>query len=72
MREKVAAALDRIRPALPADGGDVQLVDVNEGVVTLRLTGVCGGCPMATVTLRQGIERVLKEPVPEVIEVTAI
>jgi len=72
MREKVEAALEQIRPALQADGGDVQLMDVNEGVVTVRLTGACGGCPMATMTLRHGIERVLKEQVPEVKEVVAI
>ena len=72
MREKVEAALEQIRPALQADGGDVQLVDVSEGVVSLRLTGACGGCPMATMTLRQGIERVLREQVPEVKEVVAV
>ena len=72
MREKVEAALEKIRPALQADGGDVQLMDVNEGVVSLRLTGACGGCPMATMTLRQGIERVLREEVPEVKDVVAI
>ena len=72
MREKIEAALEKIRPALQADGGDVQLVDVNEDVVSLRLTGACGGCPMATMTLRQGIERVLKEEVPEVKDVVAI
>ena len=72
MREKVEAALEQIRPALLADGGDVQLVDVNEGVVKVRLTGACGGCPMATMTLHQGIERVLKEQVPEVKEVIAV
>ena len=72
MREKVQAALERVRPALLADGGDVQLIDVKDGVVTLRLTGACGGCPMATMTLRGGIERVLKEQVPEVKKVVAI
>ena len=72
MREKVEAALDKVRPALLADGGNVELVDVNEGVVTLRLTGACGGCPMATMTLRNGIERVLKEHVPEVKKVIAV
>jgi Fe-S cluster biogenesis protein NfuA len=72
MREKVEAALAQVRPALQADGGDVELVDVKEGVVMLRLTGACGGCPMATMTLRQGIERVLKEEVPEVKEVVAV
>jgi Fe-S cluster biogenesis protein NfuA len=72
MREKVEAALEQIKPALLADGGDVQLVDVNNGVVTVRLTGACYGCPMATITLQQGIERVLKEQVPEIKEVVAI
>jgi Fe-S cluster biogenesis protein NfuA len=71
MREKVVEVLNQIRPALLADGGDVELLDVREGVVTLRLAGACGGCPMATVTLKQGIERVLKEQVPEVKEVVA-
>lgn len=72
MREKVEAALEQIRPALLADGGDVELVDVNDGVVTVRLSGACGGCPMAAMTLQHGIERVLKEQVPEVKEVIAI
>lgn len=71
MREKVEEVLRQIRPVLLADGGDVELVEVSEGVVTLRLTGACGGCPMATVTLKQGIEQVLKEQVPEVKEVVA-
>jgi Fe-S cluster biogenesis protein NfuA len=71
MREKVVEVLNQIRPALLADGGDVELLDVSEGVVTLRLTGACGGCPMATVTLKQGIEQVLKGQVPEVKEVVA-
>jgi Fe-S cluster biogenesis protein NfuA len=72
MREKVEAALEQVRPALLADGGDVQLIDVKDGVVTLRLTGACGGCPMAAMTLKGGIERVLKEQVPEVKEVVAV
>jgi len=71
VREKVEEVLNQIRPALLVDGGDVELVDVSEGVVTLRLTGACGGCAMATVTLKQGIEQVLKEQVPEVKEVVA-
>ena len=71
MREKVEEVLNQIRPTLLVDGGDVELVDVSEGVVTLRLTGACGGCAMATVTLKQGIEQVLKEQVPEVKEVVA-
>ena len=62
MREKVEEALGRIRPMLQADGGDVQLVDVDDnGVVKVRLKGACGGCPMATVTLKMGIERSLKK-----------
>lgn len=72
MREKIEEALARIRPALQADGGDVQLMDVKEGVVTLKLTGACGGCPMSTMTLRLGIERVVKEQVPEIKEVIAV
>ena len=72
MREKIEAVLAQIRPALQADGGDVELVDVNEGVVKLRLKGACGGCPMATMTLRHGIERMLKEQIPEVKEVVAV
>jgi Fe-S cluster biogenesis protein NfuA len=64
MREKVEAALALIRPALQADGGDVELLDVKDGVVSVRLIGACGGCPMSTVTLRNGIERILKHEVP--------
>jgi Fe-S cluster biogenesis protein NfuA len=71
MREKVEAALSSIRPALQADGGDVELIGVEDGVVKVRLTGACGGCPMATMTLRNGVERILKEKVPEVKEVIA-
>jgi Fe-S cluster biogenesis protein NfuA len=72
MREKVEAALAKVRPMLLADGGDVQLIDVEDGVVKLKLTGACGGCPMATMTLKGGIERVLREQVPEVKEVVAV
>ncbi len=72
MREKVETALAKIRPALQADGGDVELVDVNEGVVKLKLKGACMGCPMSTMTLQQGIARILKEQIPEVKEVVAV
>jgi len=72
MREKVEAALAEIRPHLQADGGDVELLDVNDGTVTVRLTGACVGCPMATMTLKNGVERIIKEHVPEVIEVIAV
>jgi Fe-S cluster biogenesis protein NfuA len=72
MRDKVETALEKIRPALQADGGDVELVDVTDGVVKVRLTGACGTCPMASMTLKAGVERVLKEEVPEVKEVQAV
>jgi Fe-S cluster biogenesis protein NfuA len=67
MKEKVQEVLEMIRPSLQADGGDVELVDVTEdGIVKLRLTGHCAGCPMSTMTLKNGIERILKQEVPEV------
>ena len=72
MEERVEAVLEEIRPALQADGGDVELVDVIEGVVKVRLKGACSGCPMSTITLKQGIERLLKERLPEVKEVVAV
>lgn len=72
MKAKVEAVLSQVRPALQSDGGDVELVDVNEGVVRLKLKGACSGCPMATMTLHHGIERVLKEQIPEVKEVIAV
>ena len=72
MKEKVEAALAVIRPALQADGGDVQLIDVTDGTVKIKLQGACGGCPMAAMTLKHGIERILKEKVPEVKEVVAV
>ena len=72
MREKVEAVLDKIRPALMRDGGNVELVGVNDGTVEVRLTGACGDCPMATMTLKMGIEQVLKQEIPEVKEVVAV
>jgi Fe-S cluster biogenesis protein NfuA len=73
MKEKVEQALNRIRPALQGDGGDVELVEVSpEGVVRVRLTGACGGCPMSQMTLKMGIERILKKEVPEVKSVEAV
>jgi len=71
MLEKVQAALDKIRPSLEADGGDVKLIEVTDGVVKLKLTGACAGCPMSQMTLKNGIERVLKREVPEVKSVVA-
>jgi len=73
MREKVLAALEQVRPTLRADGGDVVLVDVSDdGVVSVRLTGACKGCPMSGATLRDGIERFLKAEVPGVKAVHAV
>lgn len=73
MKEKVLKALEKVRPHLQADGGDVQLVDVTaDGVVTLKLTGACGCCPMAMMTLQQGVTRILKQEVPEIKEVKAV
>ena len=72
MQQKVEAVLDKIRPSLVADGGNVELVSVEEdGTVKLKLTGACAGCPMSTMTLKNGIERILKQEIPEVKEVVA-
>ncbi|MEJ2738363.1 MAG: NifU family protein [Dehalococcoidia bacterium] len=72
MKEKVIEALSEIRPALQADGGDVELVDIDDGVVKVRLKGACGSCPMSTMTLKNGIERLLKERVPDVKEIVSV
>ena len=72
MNENVKKVLEQIRPSLQADGGDVELVGVKDGVVSVRLTGACGGCPMATMTLKAGIERILKSKLPEVKEVVSV
>ena len=74
MKTKVAAVIDHLRPLLQADGGDIELVDVNEptGVVSVRLQGACRGCPGAKMTLKMGVERHLKEKVPGVTEVVAL
>ena len=73
LKEKIEDARDKVRPALQADGGDVQFVDVDdEGVVTVKLTGACGGCPMSQMTLKMGIEKVLKQNVPEVNRVESV
>ncbi len=72
MRERVEKALEKIRPALQADGGDIQLIDVTDGIVKVKLTGACGGCPMSQMTLKMGVERVLKQQVPEVKSVETV
>jgi Fe-S cluster biogenesis protein NfuA len=73
MRERVQAVLNTIRPALQADGGDVELVEVTpEGVVKVRLRGACGGCPMSQITLKLGIERTLQEEIEGIKEVISV
>ena len=73
MRERVQEVIDEIRPMLQADGGDVELVEVSEdGVVKVRLTGACGGCPMSQITLNRGIESRLKASIPEVSRVESV
>lgn len=73
LREQVEQALDRIRPALQQDGGDLELIDVtDDGTVKIKLTGACGSCPMSQMTLKMGIEQRLREEVPEVALVEAV
>ena len=73
MKQRVEDALSKIRPALQRDGGDVELVEVDpKGIVKVRLTGACGGCPMSIITLKQGIEKIVKQEVPEIKEVVAV
>ena len=72
MKESVQAVIDKIRPMLQADGGDVELVSVEGGVVKVRLRGACKGCPMSQMTLKNGIERYMKKEVPEVDRVEAV
>lgn len=72
MEEQIKKALDEIRPALQADGGDVEYVGLDGDVVKVRLKGACGGCPMATLTLKNGIETVIKKRVPGVASVQAV
>ena len=72
MKEKVEKALNDVRPALQADGGDVELVDVENNIVKVKLKGACAGCPMSQMTLKQGIERYIKKMVPEIIRVESV
>jgi len=72
MKEKVEKVLDKIRPSLMADGGNVELVEVDGSVVKVKLTGACGGCPMSQMTLKMGIERLIKKEIPEIKEVVAV
>ena len=72
MEEKVTKVLEKIRPSLQADGGDIELVAVEDGVVKVKLTGACVGCPMSQMTLKNGVERLLKSEIPEVVEVQSV
>jgi len=72
MQDKVKEVLDKVRPVLQRDGGNVELIGVSGGTVKVKLTGACAGCPMSTLTLKNGIERILKQEVPEVKEVVAV
>jgi Fe-S cluster biogenesis protein NfuA len=69
MKEKVQESINKIRPMLQADGGDVELVHIEDGVVKVRLKGACAGCPMSQMTLKNGIEKFLKQEIPEVVSV---
>ncbi len=72
MWDKVEEVLNKVRPNLVRDGGNVELIEVNDGIVKVKLTGACAGCPMSTITLKMGIEQTLKQEIPEVKEVVAI
>ena len=72
MKEKVQEVINKIRPMLQADGGDVELVDMENGVVKVRLKGACSGCPMSQMTLKNGIEKLLKEEIAEVVSVESV
>jgi Fe-S cluster biogenesis protein NfuA len=72
MQDKVEEVLNKIRPILIKDGGNVELIEVNDGTVKLKLVGACADCPMSTLTLKNGIEQILKQEIPEVKEVVAV
>lgn len=72
LEDRVTKVLDAIRPGLQMDGGDIELVGIEDGVVKVRLTGACAGCPMSMMTLQMGVERAIKREVPEVVRVEAV
>jgi len=73
MKERIEAALNKVRPLLQADGGDIQLIEVtDDGIVKVKLMGACGSCPMSQMTLKMGVEKILKQEVPEVKEVVSV
>jgi Fe-S cluster biogenesis protein NfuA len=71
-KEQVQTVINKIRPSLQADGGDVELVEIDNGIVKVRLQGACAGCPMSQMTLKNGIERLLKQELPEVKSVESV
>jgi Fe-S cluster biogenesis protein NfuA len=71
VKDRVAKALEHLRPRLQADGGDIEFLGLEEGIVKVRLKGACAGCPMSTMTLKLGVEKYLKEKVPEIVRVEA-
>jgi Fe-S cluster biogenesis protein NfuA len=72
MKEKIMEAIDKIRPSLQADGGDIEFIDYENGVVKVRLTGACHGCPMSQMTLKNGVEKMIKSVIPEVTSVESV
>lgn len=72
MEEKLKLLIAQIRPGLQADGGDIELIGVRDGIVSVRLVGACGNCPMSAITLKKGVERFIRSELPEVKEVVAV
>ena len=72
IRERVAKALEEFRPRLQADGGDIELLGVDNGIAKVRLKGACAGCPMATMTIKMGVEQYLRKKIPEIVRVEAL
>ena len=72
MKERVQEVIEKIRPMLQRDGGDIQLIDVVDGIVKVRLQGACGSCPMSAMTLKMGVKRQLKQEIPEIKEVISV
>jgi Fe-S cluster biogenesis protein NfuA len=72
IKERVEQAIEKIRPSLQMDGGDIELVDIENNVVKVRLRGACGSCPMSVMTLKMGVERIVREMVPEIKSVEAV
>jgi Fe-S cluster biogenesis protein NfuA len=71
-KDRVTEALSELRPRLQADGGDIELMDVTDGIIKVKLKGACAGCPMSTMTLKMGVETYLKKKIPQVVRVEAV